>query len=125
MNSFNPSELLPLLGQLCAIKIVSKKDQYIGIGKLTAQERKLTVYFECAAHLKNSRRWAWWSILNGHASMRVCGMVTCYVAHCQANGVDLEPKDWQKITTDNGNLFLSFQEKEIEETDTFLDFHKT
>jgi len=45
------------------------------------------------------------------------------VIHLQAVGIDLGPEDWQKVMTDNSEILLSFREKEIKETDTFLDFH--
>ena len=127
MNSFNTNKtnkLSPLLGQLCAIKIIWKKDHYIGIGKLDAHERKLTVFFECAAHLKKKGNLWPWSNPKKPADMKVLGVIPNFVAHFQVTGIDLKPEDWQRIMTDKGNIFLSFQEKEIMETDAFIDFHK-
>ena len=120
INGFDPAKLSPILGQFCAIKIHQKKSSYIGIGKLMEQDRKLTVYFECVAHLKASHSFLPW---RKQAGMRVCGMINEYVIHLQAVGIDLGPEDWQKVMTDNSEILLSFREKEIKETDTFLDFH--
>jgi hypothetical protein len=120
MNSFNIHELSPLLGQLCAIKVIFKKDryQYIGIGRLAMQEQKLTVFFECAVHLKKKKSlWPW-------ASMKALGTIDNFVLHFQTIGVDLKPGHWQRIMTDTGDIFLSFQEKEILGTDAFTEFVK-
>jgi hypothetical protein len=124
MNSFNTDKLSPLLGQLCAIKIIWEKDHYIGIGKLDAHEQKLTVFFECVAHLKKKGNLWPWSNPKKPAGMKVLGTIPNFVAHFQAIGVDLTPVDWQKVITDKGNIFLSFQEKEILETDAFINFYK-
>jgi hypothetical protein len=124
INGFNPAQLSLLLGQLCAVKTVCKKDHYIGIGKLAAQEQRLTVFFECAAHLKKKGGLWPWSSPKKPADMKVLGVIPNFVAHFQVTGVDLTPGDWQKIMTDKGKIFLSFQEKEILETDAFIDFHK-
>ena len=124
INGFNTEKLSPLLGQLCAVKTVCNKDQYIGIGKLAVQEQRLTVFFECAAHLKKKGSLWPWSNPKKPAGMTVLGVIPSFVAHFQAIGVDLTPGDWQKVMTDKGDIFLSFQEKEILETDAFIDFHK-
>lgn len=123
MNSFNSSKLSPILEQLCAIKITKKDGVYVGIGKLTFHEQKPVIYFECAALLKKSRILWLRRARNKHEGMRVCGTVNSYTMHFQATGIDLNPEDWQKVTMEGGDVFLSFHEKDIREIDAFLDYH--
>lgn len=125
IQGFDLAELSPLLGQLCAIKIDKKRNSYIGIGKILVQERKPTVYFECAVHLKKSMRMWPWGAKDRHIPTKVCGVVDSYTIHFKVIGADLAPEDWQRIMTDVGDISMSFGEKEIKETDALVDYHAT
>jgi hypothetical protein len=127
LNGLDLSKLSPLLGQLCAIKILGKKKakgMYVGIGKLAIDGQKLTVWFECAALLKESRNfWPPWPSRKRGVTMKVKSTGDSYTIHFRPIGFNLTPEDWQVIATDNGTILLSFQEKEIKEIDASLDFH--